>query len=351
MFDFVLNGAGHGSVAEKILAHGGDVRGLRPFFDEVDGKLQPFLTVNKGGELVAVPTTNATLRKDEWIHYDKAVLQVTQQRMIGVSDLESRGLVYAPGGGLANTVLQFEDASDVEDATLSMDGLNRGNNDRQEYDLKGLPLPIIHKDFQINARALAASRMNGSPMDTSMAQVSARKVTEKIETLLFQGSGSYKFGGYTLYGYADHPNRNTVSIGTNWDALGVTGDNILQSVLEMKQALIDDGYYGPYVLYIPTAYETKVDEDFKANSDKTIRQRLLEVGGIEGVKVADKLSANTVVLVQMSSDVVRMVNVVPVTTVQWDAEGGMAINMKIMCVKVPQIRADQDGNSGVCVLS
>lgn len=339
--DFIANGKAHGGVASLLLNNKMDVGLLRPYVAE-DGR--SYVTVNG----VARPTANATLRKDEWKHLDEAVLMAVQDRLIGVADLESRGLVYNIPNGMGTTVLEYEDMSDLNDAEISMDGVSRGKGDRPEFDLNYLPLPITHADFSFSARVIEASRMRGASLDVSTAQLKARKVAEKIESMLFTGASAYTFGGGTIRGLMDHANRNTVTLTAHWNDSAATGETILDDVLSMKQALINDGYYGPYMLYVPTNFETSLDEDFKSDSDKSVRQRLLEVSGIQGVKVADKLTNDNVILVQMTSDVVRMINGMRVTTVQWESQGGMSLNFKVMAIQVPQIRADQDGNSGVC---
>ena len=73
----------------------------------------------------------------------------------------------------------------------------------------------------------------------------------------------------------------------------------------------------------------------------------VEISGIEAVRTADYMTANNVVLVQMSSDVVRVVEAMPLTTVEWGTEGGLIHNFKVMTIMVPQIRADQNGASGI----
>jgi hypothetical protein len=291
--------------------------------------------------------TNDTLRKDEWKHYDTALLKVAQERLIGVADLMGRGLTYSIANGLGKTVLEYEDVSQIEPAQMSMDAVTRGRNDRVEFDIKYLPLPVIHSDFQINIRVLNASRTTGESLDTTMAELASRMVSEKMEELLFTGSSSYTFGGGTIFGYTDEPNRNTGSLTHNWNASAATGSTILADLLNMKQASIDARHYGPWMVYIPTAYETVLDDDFKTNSDKSIRQRVGEITGIADVKVADKLTANNVIMVQMTSDVVRWVEGLPMQTVEWQTEGGMIFHFKVMTIAVPQIRADQEGNSGL----
>lgn len=322
--DMIMGGRAYGSVAQRLLACGMNVNALR---------------------------VNDTLRKDEWRVYDTAVIKAAQERLIGVADLMGRGLVFRVANGLGKTVIQYEDVSDTEAAQISMAGVTKGLNDRVEYDINSMPLPITHKDFHINVRVLNASRTTGESLDTTMAELSARKVAERIEEVLFTGSSTFTYGGGTIYGYMDAPQRNTVSLTENWDDSAASGNDVLDDVIAMKQASIDDRHYGPWMLYLPTNFETALDDDFKANSDKTIRQRIREVDGIIDVKVADKLTDDNVIMVQMTSDVVRMVEGLPITTVEWQTEGNMVFHFKVMTINVPQVRNDQDSRSGIVHLS
>ncbi len=134
----------------------------------------------------------------------------------------------------------------------------------------------------------------------------------------------------------------------NWDASAVTAANVVADVLAMKQDAIDAYHFGPYVLYIPTAYETILDEDYDTTTPgTTIRERILKISGIDSVKVIDTLPANNVLLVQMTSDVVRLVRGMGLQNVQWSQEGNMITKYKVMTIQVPQVRSDQEGNSGV----
>lgn len=354
MPDFIMNGQAHGDVARTLQSFG-DVGRMRPFIGN-DGR--PYVSVSNGKgadgkpRFSVVPVGNATLRKDEWKFYDTAVLKAAKLRMLGIADLQSRGLTMNLGNGMGKTVLEYENVSELSAAEMSMDGVRRADNDRLTYEINYLPLPIIHKDFQINARVLEASRTTGDPLDTAQAEECGMKVAEKAETLLFQGSSNYSFGGGTIYGYTDFPSRNQGSLTGKWDYLtddsdGTVGEKILSDVVDMKQALIDDRHYGPYVLYIPTNYETTLDKDFKSASDKTIRQRLLEVSSIEDVKVADYLDDDDVVMVQMTNNVVRLVTGLGISTVEWKSEGGMVYHYKVMTIMVPQLRADANGRCGI----
>jgi len=234
---------------------------------------------------------------------------------------------------------------------LTMDGVTRGNNDRQVYTTNYLPLPIIHADYQINTRVLANSRNRGNPMDTGLAERAARKLNEKLESMLFTDA-SYAFGGGTIYSYINQPDRNLVTLAVDWDDSAKTGAQIVADVLSMKQSSIAAYHYGDWMLYIPTAYETKLDEDYStAKGSNTIRERIMKIAGIKGIKVVDTLTANNVLLVQMTSDVVRLVQGMGIQNVEWQTEGKMITHYKVMTIQVPQVRADQDGNSGIVHLS
>jgi len=289
--------------------------------------------------------TNGTLQKDEWKRMDATVVQIARSRLRSVGDLLSRGLRYDIANGLGQTVLEFEKISDMNDAEVNMEGIVKSADDRVVYELSQMPLPIVHKGFQISTRVLNSSRTRGLPLDTTQSEVAARKVAEKVESSLFNGY-SFTFGSGKVYGLTTYPDRNTGS-GTAWTDSSSTGATILAEVLAMKQALIADKYFGPYGLYVPTAYETKLEEDFKANGDLTIRQRLLETDSLEFIQVADYMAAGNVIMVQLTSDVVRIVVGMSVVPVQWKSGDGMMNHFKVMTIMVPQIRSDQEGKCGV----
>lgn len=265
--------------------------------------------------------------------------------MVGINDLVNRGLTYNLNNPMASTVLELEKMDDPGEAQMDMDGINRGSNARPRSSLAYLPIPIIHSDFQFNSRVLAASRTRGDPLDTTQSENASRRVAEYLENLLFTDT-QYSFGTGTIYSYLNHEDRIEYTI-TSWTDSSKTGEDIVADANGIKQNLIDNQFFGPYVMYIPTGYETVLDEDYVTNYPKTIRQRILEINNIDDIKVADHLPADTVVMVQMTSNVVRLVDGMANTSVQWESEGGMALNFKVMSIRVPQIRSDINGSCGV----
>jgi len=290
--------------------------------------------------------TNDVLLKDEWIKMDEAVIEVARQRLRGVADLLNAGLRYPVANALGVTRIEWQRQSDMNPAEVSMSGVTPGQSDHLEYDLVGMPLPIIHKDFNLNIRALHASRNGGNPLDTTQIKLATRLVAEKAENILFNGISSIKVQNSTIYGYKTAPNRNTGSLTAGaWDSTPV-GDSILSDVLAMVQKAYDDHMYGPFVLYIPLNIMTYLGNDFKANSDKSILQRIKEIEGISDVRASEQLS-NEAILVQLTSDVVDMVDGIQPTVLSWESHGGMVLNFKVLAIIAPRIKADFALQSGI----
>lgn len=348
--EFILNGQGHGNVANVLMANNFDPMALRPYIGS-DGR--NYITANTGkldkdGKPVLnslVTNAPATLRKDDWIQLDTAVIKAAKPRLNAVADLRGGGLEYNIPNGMGKTSLEYEAQSDVGPASISMDGIREGDSDRPLFDLRNLPLPIIHKDFQFSARQVMASRNGGSPLDVTGAELAGRRVAEEVEKLTLGESASYAFGGGAIYGYKNFPSRLTKTLTaptTSNQAVTVA------EVLDMKQRSINNNYYGPWILYFSPAWGAYMGADYSASKgDNTLQERLAKIDGITQVKQADYLTGTTLLLVQQTSDVARIVNGMDITTVQWESHGGMQLNFKVMAILVPQLRDDYSGQTGI----
>ncbi len=293
-----------------------------------------------------------TLRKDEWKAFDEALLAEGVIRIPTVAMLLSRGLSIPINNALGKTLFEYEKITDMEAAVVSLDGLPRGDSDRQEFSLSNIPVPIIHKDFDISIRTLAASRERGESLDTTQAGTAGRLCAEELENILINGGP--QFGGSTIPGFTTESNRNTAAHGTNgvWsDYPTKSGANMVADVITMKSSLQGDRFYGPYGLILPPNYDTVIDNDFKTESDDTIRERLLRIDGLDEIVVADKMTNSEMVMFQMTRDVAAILDGEQLPTVQWDLSGGMAVAFKAMMIQVPLIRSTQASRSGVFHMS
>ena len=327
-----------------------NVLGMRPYLDD-NGVSR--IVINQGGGKYGSMATNAPalLRIDEWRDIDRAVVQAGVDRLMGIADLETRGLIHNLGS-IGVTISTYEKVSEMTPAQADMSGITEGEKDTIAYDSANVPVPIIHKDFDVNVRRLIASRQFGESVDVTAASVASRLVAEKSEDMLFGGS-PIVIGGAAIYGYTTHPNRNTVDMDTAWT--GATPEKIVSDVQEMLDAARADHYFGPFTLYVPGAYEGTLDKDYLVGdaeagitvTTKTVRERLMALSGIAEIKIADRLTGNNVILVQLTRDVVDLAKAQGITTVNWQAYGGFQERFKVFGVQVPRIKSTFDGECGV----
>lgn len=343
--DLILNGTGTGEVASMLLQNNLDYRVLKPWVGR-DG--QTYINANVCGEIKPIRVnTVGLLRKDEWVALDKAVMKSAQLRLKAVSDLTSRGLVYNIPNAMGVTSFQTQSMSDLGAADVSMTGLEETTNEKLQFDLRSIPLPIIHKDLKIPIRLLAASRNSGAgALDTLEAEIAGRKVAELAEQMLIGSTAFSSFGGSAIYGYTTFPQRQTASL-SDWESESTTGEDMRNELITMITAANSQLAFGPFQVYVTPSIALNMERDFKATSDKTIRTRLLELESIAGISSLDYLPAKTVLLVPMNSETVRMIMGLAPQTLQWDSKGGMLAHLKVMAIMVPQIRSDFLGRCGI----
>lgn len=362
--DLISNGQTQGIVANAIAMNGQlNIGAMRPFIGN-DGRA--YISTYKGSgdpKLVESWATmpinaNALLRRDEWKQLDDVLIDVGRQRLGGIQDLVDKNLVFTLGNAMGTTVLEWHDVNGEMEAVVSMDGITRGKNEKMTFQHNYLPIPIIHSDYEINARTLAASRNMGNPLDTISAERATRSVLQKLENMLFTNV-TYAFGEAdsrsrnSIYSYINFPDRNQVALAAAWNESGKTPAQILADVVSLKDALIADFKFGPYMLYIPTLWDTVLDEDYSVagSSLMTTRERVMKISGLTGIKVIDTLPANQAVLVQMTTDVVRLVRGMGLQNVEWEQEGKMITKYKVMTIQVPQLRSDANGKCGIAHLA
>lgn len=319
-----------------------NVNEFRPFVDD-DGQSK----ILRGNSLIRTNAA-ATLRYQDWLDIDREVQSVAVDRLVGIGDLTSRGLTR-PLGNIGITVSMFQRSSDLTGAMISMSPENESERDRMNYDTQSVPVPIVHKEFRYDIRELTASQANGGGLEMDTVAAAARVVAEKSEDMLFAGAAVQVDGSNKVYGYTTHPDRNTVDLSLVWDDNTKTGANILTDVQTMLAAARADKMHGPFMLYIPRDYETKLDNDYVtgATDRRTIRERIMQLNGIIDIRVADRLADDNVVLVQMTRETVDLAIAQDITTIQWAEKGGMVSEFKVMAVWVPRVKSDFEGRSGV----
>lgn len=319
---------------------------------------KPVITVNTGqldesGNPIYAErliNTNATLRKDEWIDLEDAIIEAARERLVIVDDMRSKGLTYNVGG-LGTLVSEWESGSEITDAEITMDGETVNNKDRQEFSLNGVPIPLVSKDFSIGERTLLASRQRGSALDITTGTEAARAVARRSERMVFFGAaiGATNSAGssYSIPGLLTFAQRETFTI-TDWSLVGTTPETVFAEMLQMIAKMeTEQRCFGPFTFYIPAAYAYKFRQDFKANSDKTLMQRALDEEAIEAIRVSDVLTAGNVSMIAMNNRYLDLAVAADVTTVQWQSGSGFTNHFKTYAAWAPRLKTDYDGRTGI----
>lgn len=292
----------------------------------------------------------SALRKDQWIKIDTMVAQAARKRMRAYADLRAR-VPLSGFDAMSTPILERELIDDPGEAVVDMDGISEARNFAERYDLQGMPLPITHSDFFMSKRFLQITRTRNTPADNTRISIAGRRVGEAIEQTTIGTISGITYGDSTdylqtssVYGYLTHPATisytSLIASATMASNIATTGGtSFVQDIIDMIGYAYANNMFGPFVLYVSTAYDNLLSNDFKAESDKTIRSRVLEIDGISDVRRLDYLTSDKVLLVQMDTDTVQAVNGMEVTTVQWDTKGGMQLNFKVMAIQVPYIKS------------
>jgi uncharacterized linocin/CFP29 family protein len=254
-------------------------------------------------------------------------------------------------GGLGTIISEWETASEITDAEITMDGETKNNKDRQEFGLNGVPIPIIQKDFSIGERQLLASRQRGAALDVTTGVEAARSVARRSEQMVFFGAniGASNSAGnsYSIPGLTTFADRATFTI-SDWSDPTVTPETIFSEVLQMIQEMeVEERSFGPKTLYIPGVYAFRFREDFKEFSDKTLMERVTDEDMISRVRVSDVLTDGNVIMVEMTRSVLDLAIASDVTTVQWQSGSGFTNHFKTYAAWAPRMKADFNGNTGI----
>lgn len=286
----------------------------------------------------------STLRHEEHKRYDSALIQVARERLNGIADLRSRGLTVNLGG-IGVILSMYERVGEMIPASISMDGIRKGDNDRLTFDEVGVPIPVFHQDWSLNERQLVASRTVGQGLDTTQTQFATRSVIDSMEDALFVGVPSLVVDGKQIYGYTNHPDRETGTISNSWAT--TTGGNIIADTKAMLQKAYANNFFGPFVMYVSKDFWANIQDDYSSTKgDNTIKDRIEAFVDITEVKPADRLPNGTAVLVQLTSDVVDLAIAQDIRNLQWSKQP-MQTNYKVFSILAPRVKSNRDSKTGI----
>lgn len=178
----------------------------------------------------------------------------------------------------------------------------------------GLPLPWTHYEF-----------LPGPADRLTLCERAGREVGRAVEVALVHGMTT---DDRRVHGLTDWPQRRTLAAGP--------ADPVAKLVDRAVGDLTTDGYWGPYALAHGPAREGDL-RDAAAG----LRADHPEM---DGVVRTPALTGRSLLLVQLTHDVVRLVTLLPPVLLTC---GPRRPGWRAACVVVPQLRADWSGRAGV----
>lgn len=285
---------------------------------------------------------------------DRAVVNVGLERLAIVKTLISAGLTVSIPEWLSITEWYWEAQSQSGNAIEVMEPEARAENSLPDRIGNRLPIYCTLARFNFGIRELRQSERVGAPLDTTQVAMSTRRINERIEETTINGS-DIQSAGLTVPGILNAPHAATYHYQSAlpWDDPTKTGAGVVADVIAMMALLIANRMFGPWKLFVPTTYDLSINNDFKANSSLTIRQRLMQLsdgnGGNLTIQVADRLPANTTVLMQMTTDVMDVgIGQYP-TAINWTDAAGMRFEHMILACMIPRVKSSYTGQSGICI--
>ncbi len=176
------------------------------------------------------------LSEDQWAQLDGVVVETARRALVGRRFIP----VYGPLGAGVQTVPlhEFEGtyAGAADYTGESECGTIRTSGARF------LPLPVIHKDFLLLWRNVAAEG-TGVPLDPAPAASAAAFTARKEDDLIFNGDAALGLDGILTAG-----GRHVLPL-SDWGKVG----NAFSDVTAAMERLGAEGFYGPYALAVPPA--------------------------------------------------------------------------------------------------
>lgn len=296
--------------------------------------------------------SNASLTEGEWRSMDDRMVETAQDALNVVDDLRGRGLTIDTD--LGTLIHEFQRTDTFDGWEVDMGAETRGQDEEAGFDLQGVPLPIVHKSFNVNRRQLLASRKTGQPLDTTNVARATRAVSEGLEDMVLNGWNG-QVQGETVDGLTTHPDRNVI-VGSNWtDDANVGADAIRGDILTAIETLEADNY-GPegtgYIMWVAREnYQELRRRDTGTDQERGLLQRVNEELDMLDIRRADHLDPGEAVMLKPISEVIEIAVASDIQTVEWESHETFTNHFKVMASMTPVVKSDRAGQSGIAHLT
>lgn len=307
---------------------------------------------NEEGEL----TADSTLQIDSWTDYSGEIRGDQDVPAMTVDRLLSAGFGIPTS---LNRYIYVSQMRNVDfEAEVSMNGRSRGRQDMPAIGLDGVPLPIFHADYEIDAREYQNALQFGEPFDASVGTEARRAVNRKEEEVLWDGWGGNietDRGVFSLDGLDEDNGKVLTGTSAGWstDAANVLAD--MKTMIDDLEQQGANNNNGPMpselgaMMFVPTqqwGIVTRADYETSA-TDEPIIDRVERKYPYVTLVPAPRLTAGHIIMLVRDTRYFGIANAQGITNTSWEVDGGMALRNKVISSRVPYVKEQPDSIYGI----
>lgn len=312
------------------------------------------LKANSVDERNRIRANATSLSDDEWDTLDEAVFEPLRNNLVLTQAIE--------GAGLTHDLQWWENESTwglrggMTDAEHSMSLSTRSEEDVLAYGKQGTAIPYSIKDYRIEENHLERSRQMGTAIDTAMASEASRQVAELVENTLLYGAPDLQWEdmkGNVLEtpGFLNVTGRAQQTASGAWSNGDYAYSDVINAMGTLKDLNYDPQGRG-YWLLIAGAQDTQFDEDYKVESDRSIRDKIQGHSNIANVQYVPEMPDGQALVIKPSERVFDLARLPDgPLNIEWSTHGGTEVHNKVYHLAAPRIKHDTDGNTGIVHIS
>jgi hypothetical protein len=295
---------------------------------------------------------------DEYVDRSDEIIEEVNLE-VGVLD-DAMGIDEV-GSSLATTIYTEQAESEVGEAEISMDGQAKGNSMDTANVPVGVAQPIVHVDYEIDARDQQQSANMGQDKEARLARQAGRVLREKEDDLCLNGWGlsveGPNGGTFSVDGFLNTDARITGSATATWDGSTSSGREAVQDTIEqMVEDLENVGANndknlmprsrGVYLYYNQVHNSVLDKNDPRGDGNMSIRQRLQQDHPYITLRETPFIPDDEIAMVVRDPRVMSIVNAQGPTNMSWEPSP-MATRYKALSSRVPFFRSTYDDILGV----
>lgn len=308
-----------------------------------------------GGGQTRPTANNQILDFEEHEARDQDVLQEVRTNLTMMESVMAAG--FTRNTSLARTEYIKQRSSKWSNkGEISMDGRAESQPDEQNKERFGVPIPIVHVDYDIPVRKQQQSMNFGEPIDDEDAEEAGRVLRETEENLFLDGWGptvpDSQGNNLDLYGVRDSSVSITGSASGDWGTASNIKDTI-DAILNELESQTSDNDRGPdpvqqgaWLWYHPNQRSDLRAADPDGDGNMTVKTRLQRDYPYLDMQAAGELADGELVCMVKDPRFIRVLTAQAPTNLSEEVDMGLATEYKTLASRIPFFKTTYDGIKG-----